>query len=171
VNSTRTVHILLVDDDVNHRFLIRRLLSKNSVKTEVVELEDGQQALEYIRRRGIYSDGERYPYPDFILLDIKMPGIDGLKVLKVIKDDEQTQQTPVVMLTTSTLEEEIIQSYKDGANAFVTKPTSYENFAKAMAALGKFWVSAVEFPPQTSPPKALREDKAALKAWPSSQNR
>lgn len=164
MNSTRTIHILLVDDDVNHRFLIRKLLSKNSVNTEVTELEDGQQALDYMHRRGVYADREKFPDPDFILLDIKMPGIDGLKVLKVIKDDEQTQQTPVVILTTSTLEEEIIQSYKDGANAFVTKPTSYENFAKTITALGNFWVSAVEFPPQTSPPKAPRKDKAALKA-------
>ncbi len=159
---TRTIHILLVDDDPNHRFLIRKLLSKNSVRNEITELEDGQQALDYMYRRGIYSDREKFPDPDFILLDIKMPGIDGLKVLKVIKDDEQTQQVPVVMLTTSTLEEEIIQSYKDGANAFVTKPTSYDDFGKTITALGKFWVSAVEYPPKTSSKKAREKTTSAL---------
>jgi CheY-like chemotaxis protein len=157
---TRTIHILLVDDDPNHRFLIRKLLSKNSVRTEVTELEDGQQALDYMNRRGVYADTKKFPDPDFILLDIRMPGIDGLKVLKVIKEDEQTQQVPVVILTTSTLEEEVIQSYKDGANAFVTKPTSYENFAKTITALGKFWVSAVEFPPQTPSRKGREKVKA-----------
>jgi len=160
---TRTIHILLVDDDPNHRFLIRKLLSKNSVRTEVTELEDGQQALDYMNRRGVYSDTEKFPDPDFILLDIKMPGIDGLKVLKVIKHDEQTQQVPVVMLTTSTLEEEIIQSYKDGANAFVTKPTSYDDFAKTITALGRFWVSAVEFPLPTPSQKGREKVKSTLK--------
>jgi len=159
---TQTIHILLVDDDPNHRFLIRKLLSKNSVRTKVTELEDGQQVLDYMYRRGIYSDRGKFPDPDFILLDIKMPGIDGLKVLKVIKDDEQTQQVPVVMLTTSTLEEEIIQSYKDGANAFVTKPTSYEDFAKTITALGKFWVSVAEYPPKTSSKKAREKTTSAL---------
>lgn len=159
----RTIHILLVDDDPNHRFLIRKLLSRNNVETEVTELEDGQQTLDYMHRRGIYCDREKFPDPDFILLDIKMPGIDGLKVLKVIKHDEQTQQFPVVMLTTSTLEEEIIQSYKDGANAFVTKPTSYDDFAKTITALGKFWVSAVEFPPQTRSQKGREKVKSTLK--------
>jgi CheY-like chemotaxis protein len=159
---TQTIHILLVDDDPNHRFLIRKLLSKNSVRTEVTELEDGQQALDYMYRRGIYSDRGKFPDPDFILLDIKMPGIDGLKVLKVIKHDEQTQQVPVVMLTTSTLEEEIIQSYKDGANAFVTKPTSYDDFGKTITALGKFWVSVAEYPPKTSSKKAREKTTSAL---------
>jgi len=159
---TQTIHILLVDDDPNHRFLIRKLLSKNSVRTKVTELEDGQQALDYVYRRGIYSDRGKFPDPDFILLDIKMPGIDGLKVLKVIKHDEQTQQVPVVMLTTSTLEEEIIQSYKDGANAFVTKPTSYDDFGKTITALGKFWVSVAEYPPKTSSKKAREKTTSAL---------
>lgn len=161
---TRTIHILLVDDDPDHRFLIRKLLSKNSVRNEVTELEDGQQALDYMYRRGIYSDRGKFPDPDFILLDIKMPGIDGLKVLKVIKHDEQTQQIPVVMLTTSTLEEEIIQSYKDGANAFVTKPISYEDFARTITALGKFWVSAVEFPPRVPPQKGQERIRPTLPA-------
>lgn len=148
MDSIRTAHVLLVDDDTNHRFLIRKLLSKTETRIEITELEDGQQALDYVYGRRDYSDRERYPYPDLILLDIKMPGVGGLEVLKVLKRDRQTQHLPIVILTTSSLEEEIAESYRQGANAFITKPTGFENFAKAMTSLVDFWVSAAQLPPR-----------------------
>jgi CheY-like chemotaxis protein len=157
MHTLRTAHILLVDDDPNHRFLIRRLLSRTEARIEVTELEDGQQTLDYVYGRRDYSDRGKYPYPDLILLDIKMPGVDGLKVLQVLKRDKQTQHVPIVILTTSSLEEEIAESYRQGANAFVTKPTGFEDFAKAMGSVVDFWVSAAKLPPRGLEAEERRE--------------
>ena len=127
--------ILLVEDNPDDALLTVRAFTKNRIRNEIVVATDGEQAL----LRLLPADGERLR-PALILLDIKLPKIDGLEVLRRIRDDDRTRTVPVVVLTTSNEERDVLSSYRMGANSFVRKPVVFEEFVSAVNALGVYWL-------------------------------
>ncbi len=136
--------ILMAEDDPGHASLVRRNLRRAGVVNEVVRVEDGQEALDYIGREGAYA--ERSPAGSLIvLLDINMPRVDGVEVLRRLKADEKTKQIPVMMLTTTDDPREVERCYELGCSVYVTKPVEYEQFREAVRQLGLF-LQFVEVP-------------------------
>jgi CheY-like chemotaxis protein len=145
--TASAVRILLVEDDPSHRLLIRKNLENHGVSNDVYEAVDGQDGLDYIYGLGVYADRKKYPMPDLVILDIKMPRVDGFGVLDKLKSDPKMKRIPVIMLTTSSRDEEIAKGYERGANAYVTKPLDFDDFAKKLHDLKMFWVLTAEIPP------------------------
>ena len=138
--------ILLIEDNPKDLELTLLALEKSNLANEVVTLRDGAEALEYLFRRGAYS--ERIPgNPAVVLLDLKLPKVDGIQVLEKIKADPNLQAVPVVMLTTSREEKDLVQSYQLGVNAYVVKPVAFKEFISAIQELGIFWAVLNEPPP------------------------
>src|SRR5580700_9360445 len=138
--------ILLVEDDLRDVELTLTALDDYKLANEVVVCRDGQEALDYLHRRGKFSD--RPPEnPAVILLDLKLPKVDGLEVLEQIRADERLRMTPVVMLTSSHEEKDMMRSYKLGVNAYVVKPVDFHEFVNAVKELGVFWAVINEPPP------------------------
>jgi len=138
--------ILLAEDNENDIELTLTALQECRLSNEVEIVRDGAEALDYIYQRGKYS-GRGDCLPCVILLDLKMPRVDGLEVLRQIKSDPALRHIPVVMLTSSREEKDLVQSYDLGVNAFVVKPVDFDQFLKAIRALGMFWVIVNEPPP------------------------
>ena len=138
--------ILMVDDDKDDRLMTERALRKNRVVNPVLFLEDGEELVNYLRRQGKYTDPKSSPTPCFILLDLNMPRMDGRRALEIIKADPQFKRIPVVVLTTSQAEEDIVRSYNTGANSFITKPVSFENLVGVMETLKNYWLEIVDLP-------------------------
>lgn len=138
--------ILLVEDNPDHVELIRRSLSENRIANRLSTVADGQAALDYLFRQGKYSDAEEYPQPDVILLDLRLPKVDGLEVLRQIKADAVLHSVPVVILTTSAADRDIIQAYDNSANSYLVKPVSFEQFTKLMGDLGYYWLGWNRYP-------------------------
>lgn len=138
--------IMLVEDSVRDVELTLSALEEHHLANEVVVLRDGAEALDYLHQRGSFS--ARSPgNPAVIMLDIKMPKIDGLEVLRHIKADENLKMIPVVMLTSSREEKDLIESYRLGVNAYVVKPVDFDKFVKAVSQLGLFWAVINQTPP------------------------
>jgi CheY-like chemotaxis protein len=136
--------ILLVEDNPDDEALTLRALKKNNILNEVTVAHDGAEALEYLFAGGHPGKAP----PGLILLDLNLPKVDGLEVLRRIRADERTQIIPVVVLTSSRLDEDILASYRSGANAYVRKPVQFSEFADAVAALGMFWLLLNESAPE-----------------------
>jgi two-component system, response regulator len=134
------VDVLLVEDNPDDAGLVLRELKKNHLGNKIIHLTDGAEALDFIFGRGKYSDRKVEDKPKVILLDLKMPKVDGLQVLRAIRSDERTKFIPVVIMTSSKEEKDIIQSYSLGVNAYVVKPVEFESFSKAVCELGMFWI-------------------------------
>lgn len=143
-----TLCILLADDDPDDRLLTCRALKKSRLANQIESVEDGEQLMDYLHRRGKYEDPELSPRPGLILLDLNMPRKDGREALHEIKSDAVLKRIPVVVLTTSEAEQDILKSYDLGVNAFVTKPVTFEGLAVAIQKLGEFWFQIVKLPPQ-----------------------
>ena len=141
------VVILLAEDDPDDRMLTQRALQKSRLRNELYCVEDGEELLEYLRREGRYADSGEAPRPGLILLDLNMPRVDGREALEKIKRDEKLRRIPVVVLTTSEAEQDILRSYDLGVNAFVTKPVTLEELVNAIRVLGDFWFQIVQLPP------------------------
>lgn len=140
--------ILLVDDSANDIELTLAALAENHLANEVVVARDGAEALDYMYRRGIFrlrSEG----HPAVILLDLKLPKVDGMQVLETVKRDENLRQVPVVMLTSSQEERDLLRSYKLGVNAYVVKPVDFSEFVNEVKNLGLFW-AVINHPPPGS---------------------
>lgn len=138
--------ILLVEDDPNDVELTLTALTENNLANKVISVRDGEEALDYLYKQGKYAsrpDGN----PIVILLDLKMPKVDGLEVLRQIKDDPNLKLIPVVMLTSSSMDNDLVESYKFGANAYVVKPVDFYEFIEAVKKLGVFWALINEPPP------------------------
>jgi CheY-like chemotaxis protein len=138
--------ILLAEDNVNDVELTLTALRKNHVANEVVVVRDGAEALDYLYRRGAYSDRPTHN-PGLILLDLKMPKVDGIEVLRRVKADEMLKMVPVVVLTSSREEQDVLRSYGLGVNAYVVKPVTFGDFLDAVRTLGQFWAVINEPPP------------------------
>ncbi|RMH57786.1 MAG: response regulator [Bacteroidetes bacterium] len=144
---TEPVVILLADDDPDDLLLTTRALRKNRLVNEIKTVEDGEELMDYLLRRGAYAAPGAAPRPGVILLDLNMPRKDGREALQEIKSDPELRRIPVVVLTTSQAERDIIQSYDLGVNAFITKPVTFEGLANAIKVLGDFWFEIVRLPP------------------------
>jgi CheY-like chemotaxis protein len=137
------IEVLLVEDDPGDVLLIREAFDYNKVHNNLNVVSDGEQALAYLRRDGGFADAQR---PDLILLDLNLPRKDGREVLAEVKADEQLRRIPVVVLTTSEAEEDILRSYELHANAYVTKPVDFERFVAIVRQIDDFFVSVVRLP-------------------------
>jgi CheY-like chemotaxis protein len=140
------IDVLLVDDDPGDTLMIREAFADNKVRNELACVADGVEAMRYLRREGEYADASR---PDLILLDLNLPRKDGREVLAEIKSDPQLATIPVVVLTTSHAEEDILRSYQLHANAYVTKPVDFERFIQVVRQIDEFFVTVVKLPQQT----------------------
>jgi two-component system response regulator len=139
-NSIHDVDVLLVEDNPDDAGLVIRELKKNHLGNKLIHLTDGAEALDFLFGRGKYAERKIEDRPKLVLLDLKMPKVDGLQVLRAIRGDERTKFIPVVVMTSSREEKDIINSYSLGVNAYVVKPVGFDNFSKAVAELGLFWI-------------------------------
>ena len=142
----RNIHILLVEDNPDDIKLTLRALKKSNILNEVVIAEDGVDALDYLYGTGKYEGRDLNVMPQLILLDLKMPKLDGLEVLQRIRTNEKTQLLPVVVLTTSSEDQDKIESYKLGANSYIRKPVDFNQFVNAVQQLGLYWLVLNEAP-------------------------
>lgn len=141
MNHYEKVQILLVEDSVQDAELTRRALRKHNVANDVDWVRDGVEALEYLFCEGEYAGRDSGP-PKLVLLDVKMPRMDGLQVLERLKGDARTRTIPVVMLTSSREERDLVESYKLGVNSYIVKPVDFEQFADTVSQVGMYWVLA-----------------------------
>lgn len=139
--------ILLIEDNPDDEVLALRALKKNNIKNEVVVAHDGAEALDYLFGRGAYAQRDLTETPQVILLDLKLPKVDGLEVLRQIRADERTRFLPVVILTTSKEEQDMLDSYSLGANSYIRKPVDFVQFTEAVRQLGLYWLLLNEVPP------------------------
>ena len=139
--------ILLVEDNPDDEALTLRALKKNNIMNEVVVARDGEQALAYLFRTGTYAGRDNSLMPQVVLLDLKLPKIDGLEVLRRIRADERTRLLPVVILTSSKEEQDLINGYRLGANSYIRKPVDFNQFTEAVRQLGLYWLVLNESPP------------------------
>jgi CheY-like chemotaxis protein len=135
------LQILLVEDDDDHAEVVVRALSNEVAISQIHRVSDGEAALDYVFRRGIYADPATSPRPGVILLDLRLPKVDGLKVLETIKESTDTRRIPVVVLTTSEEERDMESAYQSHANSYLVKPVNFDNFTEMMRALGFYWVA------------------------------
>jgi two-component system, response regulator len=140
--KTTGVTILLAEDDEDDALLIRDAAKEAGFGDDLKLVADGQELLDYLKRRGKYADESAWPFPDLILLDLNMPRKDGREALREIRTDSKLQHLPVVVLTTSQQEEEIVRSYDLGVAGYVVKPPSFEALVGIMKALGDYWLQA-----------------------------
>ncbi len=140
--------ILLVEDNPDDVALTLRALEKNNIANKIVIASDGVEALDYLFKRDSYAGRDAGESPAVIMLDLKLPKMDGLEVLKHIRSDERTKLLPVVILTSSKEEQDIINGYKLGANSYIRKPVDFDQFSEAVRQLGLYWLLLNEFPPQ-----------------------
>ena len=139
----RKVEILLVEDNPGDARLMREALRESQVENHLSVMTDGEMALEFLRRGGSFGDA---PRPDLILLDLNLPRKDGRQVLQEIKDDLDLRRIPVVVMTTSSAEADVFQSYNLHANCYITKPVDFEEFISVMKVVEEFWLKTVKLP-------------------------
>jgi CheY-like chemotaxis protein len=140
------ITILLADDDEEDRELTEEALRESRLANDVRFVADGAELLDYLHRRGYYADGNAGPMPGLILLDLNMPKKDGREALAEIKADARLRQIPVVVLTTSKTEEDIVRSYDLGVNSFITKPVTFDGLVRAMSIFTEYWFGIVALP-------------------------
>lgn len=133
--------ILLVEDNPAHAEMVIRSFEVNRIANEIMHVEDGQLALDYLHRSGKFSDEKKYSLPHLILLDLRLPKVDGLEVLDTIKKDENLMSIPVVILTTSAADMDVAKAYKCHANSYLVKPIDFDQFTKMMDELGYYWLA------------------------------
>ena len=141
------LEILLVEDNPHDAEMALRAFQKSRIANRVRHLEDGAQALDFLFATGAYADRKSAPHPRLVLLDLKLPKIDGLEVLKRLKSDPRTRVVPVVVMTSSREERDIVESYKLGVNSYIVKPVDFEKFLHAVEQLGLYWLLLNESPP------------------------
>ena len=134
------VEILFVEDNPHEAELTIRGLRKHNLVNKLKHIDDGEEALDFLFSRGTYSSRENSPNPKLIILDLKLPKVDGLEILRQLKADVRTRIIPVVVLTSSQEEKDVIESYRLGVNSYIVKPVNFESFGKAVADLGLYWV-------------------------------
>jgi CheY-like chemotaxis protein len=144
VADPRPIEVLLVEDDPGDVLLTREAFEHQKVHNRLHVVNNGEDAINFVRQQGAFTDA---PVPDLVLLDLNLPGMHGREVLAAIKDDPELRMIPVVVLTTSEAEEDVLRSYLLHANAYVTKPVDFERFMAVVRAIDDFFVSVVRLPP------------------------
>ncbi len=140
------VDILLVEDNPNDVRLTLKALSRNNLNVNLQRVADGEEAIDFIFCRNDYAERNRNEMPRLILLDLKLPRLNGLEVLKILKEDERTKAIPVVILTSSNQESDIAESYELGVNSYIVKPVDFDQFNKCIAELGLYWLLLNQYP-------------------------
>ena len=140
------VIILLIEDDPAHAEIVKRNLADFNVANQIIHLADGQAALDYLFRQAAYADPKSSPRPDIILLDLRLPKVDGLEVLHRLKEDKELKLISTVVLTTSAAEADLAQAYGNGADSYLVKPVDFEKFTKMMKAFNFYWLAWNRFP-------------------------
>jgi len=138
--------ILLVEDNVAHAELVSRGLGDHRVANHLLHVSDGEAALDYLFRRGKYADPRHSPRPHVILLDLRLPKVDGLEVLRQIKTSPELSKIPVVILTTSAAERDVARAYEERANSYLVKPVDFAKFTELMNELGYYWLAWNHYP-------------------------
>jgi len=146
MNANRTKDILLVEDNPNDVELTLRALKKHNLSSRLQVVRDGEEALEFLFCEGKFSLRDKTDLPRFILLDLKLPKVTGLEVLERVKSDDLLKMIPVVILTTSREEKDMLQSYQTGANSYIVKPVDYNKFVDSVAEIGQYWLLVNEIP-------------------------
>ncbi len=146
MTNHKAINILIAEDDEEDRMLTKDALKESLLVNRVDFVENGEELMDYLNNKGPYSDKQKFPLPGLILLDLNMPKKDGREALKEIKSDALLKKIPVVVLTTSKAEEDILRTYDLGVNSFITKPVSFNEMVNVMKALGKYWLEIVELP-------------------------
>jgi CheY-like chemotaxis protein len=144
--NNRSITILLADDDADDRMMAADALEESRLANDLRFVEDGEELMDYLNRRGKYSEPEKSPRPGLILLDLNMPRKDGREALREIKAQPDLRTIPVVVLTTSKAEEDIYRTYDLGVNSFITKPVNFESLVAVMRTLSRYWFEIVELP-------------------------
>lgn len=147
--------ILLAEDNANDEELTLRALRKHKISNDVVVVRDGQEALDYLFRNGAHANRNANQPPQLVLLDINLPKVNGLDVLKRIRADERTRTLPVVMLTSSSEERDRFAAYDNFANSYIRKPVDFDQFTEAVRELGLYWLVLNEPPPSARPKTAI----------------
>ena len=138
--------ILLIEDDQADQEIVKRIAGQGVTSATIQTVSSGQEALDYLHREKQYAAQETSPTPDLVLLDLNMPGLNGLETLSRIRAEEQTKLIPVVVLTTSDQESDIVQSYERGANSYLTKPVKYDEFVRVIRELDEYWFDLAVLP-------------------------
>ncbi len=138
--------VLLVEDDLEDIEITRRAFKKGRIANPLFVVRDGEEAMEFLQHTGRYSDAATAPRPSLILLDLNLPRLDGREVLKEIKRDASLRRIPVVVLTTSSEEADVLHCYDDGANTYITKPVEFDKFLEAVITIGQYWLYFAEIP-------------------------
>ena len=146
LTTVKPITILMADDDEDDRLLTQDALAESRVLNELHFVEDGVELLEYLERKGKFEDKSISPRPGLILLDLNMPRMDGREALEAIKANPNLKGIPVVILTTSKQEEDMVKGYNLGAASYITKPVTFDGLVELMKTLGKYWVEFVELP-------------------------
>lgn len=142
----KSINILLVEDNEADIKITLRAFEKANLSHKIYVAHDGQEALDFVRNQGEFKDKEKFPRPDLILLDIKMPKVDGFGVLKELKSDLNYNYIPIIILTSSKNEEDIMRSYQGGASSFIPKPVKYEEFLEVVHAIDSYWNAISKLP-------------------------
>lgn len=142
----KSISILMADDDEDDRMMAEEALKEAKLLNPIRFVTDGEELLDYLYRRGKYSNGADAPRPGLILLDLNMPKKDGREALREIKEDPELRQIPIVVLTTSIAEEDIYRTYNLGVNSYITKPVAFEGLVEVMKSLANYWFNIVRLP-------------------------
>ena len=145
-NKKKSIIILIADDDAEDRMLVKEALEESRLNNNIQFVENGEELMDYLNNRGKFTDKDQYPTPGLILLDLNMPKKDGREALKEIKNEEHLRMIPVVVLTTSKAEEDILRTYDLGVSSFITKPVTFSSLVDVMKTLSKYWFEIVELP-------------------------
>ncbi|HTW67897.1 MAG TPA: response regulator [Bryobacteraceae bacterium] len=148
--AAKAITILYADDDAEDRMLVKDAWAENRLANELHFVEDGEELMDYLRRRGSFTHLADQPLPGMILLDLNMPRKDGREALQEIKADPKLRSIPVVILTTSKAEEDILRAYDLGVNSFILKPVTFQSLVDLTLTLSKYWFEVVELPSETS---------------------
>lgn len=147
--DTQRLNVLLVEDNPDHAELIKRNLADYPARTRILHVSDGEEALNYLFHDGSYTDSALYPEPDLVLLDLRLPKIGGQEVLRQIRSSAIHKNLPVVILTTSGAEDDILKAYESQVNSYLVKPVEFDKFTKLMSDLSFYWLGWNNFPGRT----------------------
>jgi CheY-like chemotaxis protein len=143
---TEVFTILMADDDEDDRMLAKTAWAQSKLRNRVFFVNDGVELLDYLNRRNQFADPDRSPTPGLILLDLNMPRMDGREALQLIRADPKTKRIPVVVMTTSSAEEDVLRTYDLGVNSFITKPVTFDGLVRVVQTMGDYWMQIVRIP-------------------------